>query len=990
MRAAHICIRSVLVQTFHLATRRSAACPPVLDFLVPARASSSTRPFSSGKRHQAELQFSSRPPSFSKSSKAPFDLRIPLPELNRRGDIEAWLAAIDRFLPPHIQSSPANRPDISHSVTALDLSWALNAAQNASHNLLSHLGLTQGRWDSVIWIVKKLAEDGKHSGDSPVQLEPFANVIWLKTETRTLEDLTNSPLLTHRVRPSRRLKHTLDDLTSRPDSIDLRQTTVRGALGQVWRSLGTMILAAVESDKTKEGVIMGHVLEIIAHLHHTGLIPNSIYAFRQLRGDYALQQPPTLHLLSSEILTALSDATWRAHEATVRVAKERMNASYFLGHEIPGSRIKLQVQNVAPELWLELVLWSCLHGGWMTDGAAILEQMASGQGGQRWGLISWRELLQAKVQGPAVSPQSWRLFPKEEAVATAEDRARTRRTISSEIVVAVIDGLTNTMRVGVGARGTDPEVLVNRIKKLKRFLDLNSLSLGSATWDSIISRLLDSGGVVPEKRPELLLSILDLASGFGAEINAPNTTSRTIVVGSEPPYFFEPSTVTIGMLHRTMRSFVTNGDISGAMATLQMLQQYTDTNKQISLQQFFESLKSMPVRSNQPFTSTLPPIDFPAFDSQVPVVLLAKLLRLVTAAKLYDLGRWLLQSEELDGPLIRRDMYTHSAMAAAIVRYGTLAGENKLVMKIVKATAFWNSKQLTQYMPTQLFTALLSSQVQLQRWESVRSMQNYVLERPGYQPQAEVLANFAAGLLRLSGRTDEPTSIQKDKAREVFTGLLFAWEGLILIRLRNELYCILGIMSTIDDEWRQFCSQFLTFSTQQGIKLTTDDFNQILAGVLEGFGSSKGKEMVDTWCYKPPRTFEPYRAAGGLPTMPRTRVGKGEEHERRPDHIEIVQQSGAKLILMGRVYPNRQTVWSILRRVQLEEDQRRHDGKPLTEAKDLEVRDTLKWAARLLYYLGFDYEDIIRDLGSLSTLADLQAPPSPSVVGLAGEEVGRP
>jgi hypothetical protein len=38
------------------------------------------------------------------------------------------------------------------------------------------------------------------------------------------------------------------------------------------------------------------------------------------------------------------------------------------------------------------------------------------------------------------------------------------------------------------------------------------------------------------------------------------------------------------------------------------------------------------------------------------------------------------------------------------------------------------------------------------------------------------------------------------------------------------------------------------------------------------------------------------------------------------------------------------------------------------------VRDTLKWAARLLYYLGFDYEDIIRDLGSLAELAELEAP----------------
>jgi NDP-sugar pyrophosphorylase family protein len=36
------------------------------------------------------------------------------------------------------------------------------------------------------------------------------------------------------------------------------------------------------------------------------------------------------------------------------------------------------------------------------------------------------------------------------------------------------------------------------------------------------------------------------------------------------------------------------------------------------------------------------------------------------------------------------------------------------------------------------------------------------------------------------------------------------------------------------------------------------------------------------------------------------------------------------------------------------------------------VRDTLKWAARMLYYLGFDYEDIVRDMGSLAELAELE------------------
>ena len=55
-------------------------------------------------------------------------------------------------------------------------------------------------------------------------------------------------------------------------------------------------------------------------------------------------------------------------------------------------------------------------------------------------------------------------------------------------------------------------------------------------------------------------------------------------------------------------------------------------------------------------------------------------------------------------------------------------------------------------------------------------------------------------------------------------------------------------------------------------------------------------------------------------------------------------------------------------------DHVRLSGEDLAEVMRAEIRDTLKWAARLLYYLGFDYEDIIRDLGSLAELAELEAP----------------
>ncbi|KAF1947624.1 hypothetical protein EJ02DRAFT_449104 [Clathrospora elynae] len=983
MSAAHTCFRSALTQAFRPSSCGHAASCSVAAFLVPALGRPSPRPFSSGKRRANETR-----PSSSTSQEQTQDVaehgfppkpprehiqsRIPYPRSEARGDIEAWLTIVELYLPAHLRREPLESPDASPTVTSLDLAIVLNKAQDASLDMLGHLGLVEGRWQTVVWMVKKLAEDGLRSIEPAVQLEKIANAVWRGSEHRTLKGLTDGPLCLEPTPPSRKPKLTLDALTSAPDSINLRHTTVKRALGQLWRSLGTMILAAAERGNTDDDSIMPHVLEMIAYLHHLGFMPDSVYTYRPHEDKHALQQPPTLHMLSSKILTALSDASWKAHEASVKTAKDRANAQYFLGHEIPGSRYKVHVTEVAPELWLELVLWSCLHGGWILDGTAILERLAAKQGAQGWALISWREILEAERKKVSAPPRAWSLFPMNgNASANAEDRARTRRTISGEIVTAFVDGLVNQMRLGVGSRGADPEIIVASIKALKGFLDMNNLSLGSSAWDSIMTRLLESGGFVPEKRPELLLQIFELAPGFGVEVGAANASASS---GTEVPYFFEPTTVPLSLLHRAMRAFMGNGDIKGAMTTFTLLQQHTDDNKQKSVQQFFEFLRNSPQsRKDEPFTSRLPPVDFPAFDTKLPIPLLAQLLDLATETKLYDLGRWLLFSDDLDGPLIGPELYSHRNIAASIVRFGTLAGENDLVLKIINKVGTWNDKYKQQRMPAEILIALLCCQLKLRRWDSVRGIQRYVEETMTFRPRPVILSTFAAELLRTSDGPDDA----KAQAQEAFTSILFGWENLILNNIRNELYCILSVMSTVDVEWKEYCSRFLAFSSRQAVKLATDDFNRVLGGVLDGYGSTKGKDIVEEWCYKPPRTFEPYRAPGGLPTMPQYRVTKGKEYEDRPEDIELIQDSGARLILQGRVYPNRQTIWAILRKVQEEVDQWRQQDEELTEATRAEVRVTLKWAARLLYYLGFDYEDIIRDLGSLAELAELEAPAAP-------------
>jgi hypothetical protein len=992
MSTAHTCIRSALTQAFRPSNRGTAASYSVASFLVPALAQPARRrPFSSGKRCSKETALSSDGPiahaydalayNFPpRPTNGPPRSRIPLPPAHLRSDIQQWLAVIDLFLPAHLRRDPSNKTQAPPLLTSTDLALVINAAQDASLDILSYMGLVEGRWAALIWMIKKLAEDGRRSIEPPLQLEASANIIWPELEPRSLKDLTEQPLRTERVRPSRKLRLSLDDLTSAPDSINLRHVAVKRALGQLWRTLSNIILAGAEQS-SGEDKVMPHVLEIIAYLHHVGLMPDSVYTYHPRENEYALQQPPTLHMLSSKILTALSDASWKANEASVRLAKTGAKTSYALGHEIPGSRYRVRVTEVVPALWLELVLWSCLHGGWTSDGIAILEQIASRREEHDWSLISWREIMLAEQQDSSAPSRRWGLYSvNNDHVPSAEERAPISRTFSSEIVTAFVDAAVNEVRVGVGSRGIDPDILVGQLRTLKDFLDSNNLSLGSTAWDSVMARLLETGAFVPEKRPEVLLRLFELATSFGVEVNTANTCAT---LNNEVPYFFEPTTLPLNLLHRTMQAFINNGDIQSAMDTLMLLQKYTDENKQKSLQQFFEMLKKEAPQKDEAFTSRLPPIDFPAFEINMPVPMRARLLDLATESKLYDLCRWLLFAQDIDGPLIGRELYVHWSIAASIVRFGTLAGENDLVLDIVKSVNRRNGQHVKQRMPAEVLEALLCSQLKLHRWDSVRGMQQYVAETGTFRPRSIILSTFAAELLRLSTAPKEELL----KGQDAFSGFLFAWEDLVMDNVRNELYCILAIMSTTDDAWKAYCSRFLAVSFRQDVQLSAHDFNQVLWGILDSYGTTKARSVVDAWCHVAPDTLQASRSPGGLLRMPRFYKGRGEQCDDRLQNIELVQESGAKLILSGRVQPNRQTFSAIFRKVQEQVDQRRRQGEEFSATERAGVRDTLRWAARRLIDLGYDYEAIVRDMGSsLADLAELEAPAPTNYGNLSGAD----
>ena len=971
MYTAHTCFRSALNHTFRPSAHRGALALSIPEFLVPAfrHPPSSTFRFPASPPCFESVISHRRPYSISseKRSSRPEQTSIPptgpFENVDQR-DIQYWLDELEHDLPPQLRRNPSSSHDVAFTPSIIHLSGTLVAAQTDNHDLLSHLGLVEQRWNAVVWVVRTILDNWPSQLTNPLSLELSTNVVWPYRVDTPLEELTKVPVWIDRVQPSRKLERSLDELTEAPRSIRRDYGLFKKALGRVWKSLGSLILEAVDaSSPARESEIMSHVLEIIAHLHHTGMVPESIYKYQPTETSSAFHQPPMLHLLSKEILTALSDASWTAREAAVTTAKEKLNASYFLGREIPGSRFKIPVVGINPEVWLEFVLWACLHGGWIQDGAEILQRaLYRTKGTVPWKLICWRELMDASRKSENTRSKGWGLFDSNaEGAARPDYRKLTYRTISSEVVAAFVDGLINTIRVGVGWRGDAPETVLAHFHHLKRALETNNLSLGSASWDSIILRVLETEGLVPENRPNNLLKLLDIAADFGEEASSINVPSAPIERDGELPYFFIPSAAPVGLLHRALESFVQMGDLRGVVDTVAQLQRYTDNNKKRSMMEFFEKLRRIPIRDNAHFTSTFAPIEYPGFYPQIPPRLLGDILTLVANNKDAEAGKALLVSEHVDGPLISHSLFYHNAVAASVVRFGHLVRDEKLVMSVVKRTASHSSKDSPWRLPTEVFTAFLVGQIQLQRWGTVEKMQNHMLQDPNYRPPPEIVAAFGAQLL---------VSSQKDRkmAQSAFTDFMYRWEDLILTSLREELNCIMSILSTVHDEWERFCTQFIVSRGKQPIhRLPTHDFNLILRGVLDAYDSLQGKKLVETWCY-PARARElvALSAPGGLPAMPQYRVDKSQECRNLPKNIELKDGSGAPLILQGRIRPNIQTILDVMRKAQMEEHERLEAGIALTEKAQGELEKMVDWLVQFLHSFGYPYEGILDNLGNLA------------------------
>lgn len=763
-----------------------------------------------------------------------------LPKGKEGTDIEPWLRRLEGILPPELRkfSTPEKDSDAIR-ITPLDAAGLISEARRIrGHDLL--LSFAQAnRWRELVWLVTHLIDDlwrGNPINAWDPPLSPLSHIGSLEKFARKPYNLNTSKANLTQADHSRSIDLSVTDhpLTDGPVR---RQLAGHQLLGQIWQSLGSMII----EDKSHEQNVQTGILEVIAVLHSRGVMPDSIYSYTPLRSSVAGTQPPTLHILSSQILTTLSDAVWKAREASaVEEAHRKGRPAVFMGPELPGSNYRVRVAGIRHEIWLELVLWSCLHGGWIRQGAAILSEVVMQQR-PTWSPLSWREVMEPLVKPGEEADIDWaRINYQFNTGAEARDvngkdkPVNVERTISSEVISAYVESLVNQVSVGVGERGVQVGSIIDLLKRTKNFLKRGNFGLESTSWDAMVQRILESESIDVESAPGLTERVLDLSSAYGEDESTQNSPTRDEAWRPLAPYLVDGSAITLGVTHRVLKAYIKRGDFAGAFRTFMALQARTDENKKRSIAAFFRQIKLESrggTSSKVDFSSPQPPASYPGLFTMLPVSVLAPFLDLITEVGAFNFGKWLLASHDVDGPVIGPYAYRDPDMAPAIIRFLAAANNEELLGQMLQRL---QTDPATGTLPASVFIAILESQFRLGNSAAALGPVDNLLrsERTTKEEVQMVIALLAREVLE-SG--EESSAIQSK-----LEGVLQGNTGTAAY-IRSSIAVVL---MSIDDDMKNFCLASMFVPQNVKFSIATKAFNTMLMGCAKRHGSSAARDLL--------------------------------------------------------------------------------------------------------------------------------------------------
>lgn len=850
-------------------TRIAASLPT---FLVPAAARSILATPPHTKQHQGGHRRNASTSTPDKRSsnvtfRPDYNRQIVTPEQEPavsskdRKEPRAWAELVEAYLPLHLRQGGQNIVDTLtefrdlHSIHTLPLLLS-KARSYAKVDLLSYLGVLQGRWDAVIWLVKAMMEDYPDLLRSETESRQLPNLVWPPLG-RSLDAITNQAVETGFTQYS---KASLGSLIQNQDfnTQNGPMTLGRQYLGQIWQSLGTMILQAADrsAEDPNYSLIMSRVFQILSHLHHIEAFPDSIYNYSPAKDQTVVQRPPTLHLLSRRIMSTLSDLEWGL-QWQAEISKYQK-----LGYELPKATVPPKIREFGPELWLDLVLWACVEGGWITEGAWIVTEMERrrGSASTQWSVISWQDVCAHKE--PKVDWASIMKLQIERTtlnqvggIGTATGPDSTvhmgERTVSREVILSIMDGLVNTpLPSQSSARGSCSSSVQQGLMDCKNLLERHYPQLDNKFLNANILRIMESFGL--DITPGLLQRLLNIRAlkvkGVPAKKNA-----------SSPFQDFDTddSAAFLGLLHRNLNGFAHEDNVQGSFSTFRQIQDLVDQKRGSTIQDFADELQNRTRQGDdspdfivdaESNTSTIYP--------QVPVSALVALVDLITDSKYYDLGKWLLLNDDLDGGAFDPELYSEPNLQPALLRFATATTDNNLLTKVLE--------RLQAPLSEPILHAVLRCQIALGKWEAVEDLLGHFQKAPGMGWVASDATAIARGIMQMEYSPSDSTSQdQMERARELLYNLLRGRYNTARdpsqpydfsqTRTANQLGRIFrslpGSLGNITEE-----ALDNTERAQASIGITSNSFNILVETIVECNGPRAGKELWEQWCRDPGET----------------------------------------------------------------------------------------------------------------------------------------
>lgn len=778
---------------------------------------------------------------------------------------EAWAALLDPYLPIDLRidkatllesiSSGQNNGCIQNVPLILEKA---RSGYPLSLDLLSYVGIHQKRWEVVIWLVKAMLRLDADSLADRAQLESARITSWPNIEMG-LDSLTNYPVwaddIIQSVENTNVMLGELTELEHLPEA-----STTKGT-GQVWQSLGCMILQAADQPKEEASsskVITSYVFQILAHMHHTSALPSSIYRFTQAIDPFAIQKPPTLNLLSYRIMTLLSDAAWNAHETEIVSEATKTSARY--AHKDHGSTratLQPQVREVSISIWLDLILWCCIEGGWVMEAAWITSEIVRRENEKqlKWSVMKWDSLKKL-----ATVKNSWRLNVEQSIAKSRVNQIAggigiaghggepppihvPPRTISREVIMALVDGLANLY-----TNGNSSKAVQEYISICKRLLATEGFDLEPHVSNSIIVRMLQSGSVDMMHEPDLVEQILQVAPLSLKEIES----SMSLPCGSRA---FEELGITTsaactGILQLTLFSNTVLGNLQGALRIFHKLQTSIDVKCRHVISTFIRDVVRQRVNKLDDPSGPAVRAESILLFSTIPVNMLAAFLDLVTDAKLFNLGRWLLYSSDVDGPTISREFYSEPNLQPALLRFAMATADTQLEARI--------TERLKTPVPPHILRALLHFQVAAGKWRHVEDIFIHLRDRTGTSWRPLDVMRIAKQILLMERDARQPELISNAfmLLQKCFSGefrpLRNQARASVLpdVQRMNQIF---RILKTCPGRLTQLTSPYSNTIGRPNARtaIPTSIFNTLLEGVVESSGSAAGKALWDIWCRNP-------------------------------------------------------------------------------------------------------------------------------------------